>query len=412
MNRILKKWNDLSLIFRIACGLVLGVILGLIFPKASAIGILGDIFVGALKSIAPILVFFLVISAVANASNTVSKRFRTVVLLYILSTLLASILAVIASKIFPISLRLVAAVSNEAPEGIAQVFKNLLNNIVQNPIASIANANYIGILAWAIVLGLALKKINHQPTNEILVSISDAVSATVRWIINLAPLGILGLVFVAISTNGLSVFVDYGKLLLVLVGCMLFLALVINPFITFIMLRKNPYPSVWRCLKESGITAFFTRSSAANIPVNMELCRKLGLDKDMYSISIPLGATINMDGAAITIAIMTLAAANTMGISVDIPSALILCVMATLGACVAFLLLIADNCLSKSSMLVTSDVFFFCIESFNISIHSYKTVVPLSPKFILSTFIFVILLTSSGSKVKLISGISEGLSAT
>lgn len=333
MNRILKKWNDLSLIFRIACGLVLGVILGLIFPNASAIGILGDIFVGALKSIAPILVFFLVISAVANASNTVSKRFRTVVLLYILSTLLASILAVIASKIFPISLRLVAAVSNEAPEGIAQVFKNLLNNIVQNPIASIANANYIGILAWAIVLGLALKKINHQPTNEILVSISDAVSATVRWIINIAPLGILGLVFVAISTNGLSVFVDYGKLLLVLVGCMLFLALVINPFITFIMLRKNPYPLVWRCLKESGITAFFTRSSAANIPVNMELCRKLGLDKDMYSISIPLGATINMDGAAITIAIMTLAAANTMGISVDIPSALILCVMATLGAC-------------------------------------------------------------------------------
>jgi serine/threonine transporter len=333
VNRILKKWNDLSLIFRIACGLVLGVILGLIFPNASAIGILGDIFVGALKSIAPILVFFLVISAVANASNTVSKRFRTVVLLYILSTLLASILAVIASKIFPISLRLVAAVSNEAPEGIAQVFKNLLNNIVQNPIASIANANYIGILAWAIVLGLALKKINHQPTNEILVSISDAVSATVRWIINLAPLGILGLVFVAISTNGLSVFVDYGKLLLVLVGCMLFLALVINPFITFIMLRKNPYPLVWRCLKESGITAFFTRSSAANIPVNMELCRKLGLDKDIYSISIPLGATINMDGAAITIAIMTLAAANTMGISVDIPSALILCVMATLGAC-------------------------------------------------------------------------------
>ena len=333
MNRILKKWNDLSLIFRIACGLVLGVILGLIFPNASAIGILGDIFVGALKSIAPILVFFLVISAVANASNTVSKIFRTVVLLYILSTLLASILAVIASKFFPISLRLVAAVSNEAPEGIAQVFKNLLNNIVQNPIASIANANYIGILAWAIVLGLALKKINHQPTNEILISISDAVSATVRWIINLAPLGILGLVFVAISTNGISVFVDYGKLLLVLVGCMLFLALVINPFITFIMLRKNPYPLVWRCLKESGITAFFTRSSAANIPVNMELCRKLGLDKDMYSISIPLGATINMDGAAITIAIMTLAAANTMGISVDIPSALILCVMATLGAC-------------------------------------------------------------------------------
>jgi serine/threonine transporter len=329
----MEKWNRLSLIFRIACGLVLGVILGLCFPNASVIGILGDIFVGALKSVAPILVFFLVISAVANASNTVSKRFRTVVFLYILSTLLASVLAVVASKLFPVSLQLVAAVSNEAPKGIAQVFKNLLNNIVQNPVSAIVNANYIGILAWAIVLGLALKKVNHGPTNEIMSKISDAVSISVRWIINLAPLGILGLVFVAISTNGISVFVDYGKLLLVLVGCMLFLALVVNPLIVFFMLKKNPYPLVFRCLKESGITAFFTRSSAANIPVNMELCRKLGLDKDMYSISIPLGATINMDGAAITIAIMTLAAANTLGISVDIPSALILCVMATLGAC-------------------------------------------------------------------------------
>ena len=329
----MEKWNGLSLIFRIACGLVLGVILGLCFPNASVIGILGDIFVGALKSVAPILVFFLVISAVANASNTVSKRFRTVVFLYILSTLLASVLAVVASKLFPVSLQLVAAVSNEAPKGIAQVFKNLLNNIVQNPVSAIVNANYIGILAWAIVLGLALKKVNHGPTNEIMSKISDAVSISVRWIINLAPLGILGLVFVAISTNGISVFVDYGKLLLVLVGCMLFLALVVNPLIAFLMLKKNPYPLVFRCLKESGITAFFTRSSAANIPVNMELCRKLGLDKDMYSISIPLGATINMDGAAITIAIMTLAAANTLGISVDIPSALILCVMATLGAC-------------------------------------------------------------------------------
>lgn len=333
MNKLMEKWNRLSLIFRIACGLVLGVILGLCFPNASVIGILGDIFVGALKSVAPILVFFLVISAVANASNTVSKRFRTVVFLYILSTLLASVLAVVASKLFPVSLQLVAAVSNEAPKGIAQVFKNLLNNIVQNPVSAIVNANYIGILAWAIVLGLALKKVNHGPTNEIMSKISDAVSISVRWIINLAPLGILGLVFVAISTNGISVFVDYGKLLLVLVGCMLFLALVVNPLIVFLMLKKNPYPLVFRCLKESGITAFFTRSSAANIPVNMELCRKLGLDKDMYSISIPLGATINMDGAAITIAIMTLAAANTLGISVDIPSALILCVMATLGAC-------------------------------------------------------------------------------
>ena len=329
----MEKWNGLSLIFRIACGLVLGVILGLCFPNASVIGILGDIFVGALKSVAPILVFFLVISAVANASNTVSKRFRTVVFLYILSTLLASVLAVVASKLFPVSLQLVAAVSNEAPKGIAQVFKNLLNNIVQNPVSAIVNANYIGILAWAIVLGLALKKVNHEPTNEIMSKISDAVSISVRWIINLAPLGILGLVFVAISTNGISVFVDYGKLLLVLVGCMLFLALVVNPLIVFLMLKKNPYPLVFRCLKESGITAFFTRSSAANIPVNMEVCDRAGVSRVMSSISIPLGATINMAGAAITISVFTLTTVFSMGVPVDIWTALLLCVVSGMAAC-------------------------------------------------------------------------------
>lgn len=333
MKQLLNKWNNLSLIMRIACGLVVGLVLGLVVPQASGIGILGDVFVGALKAVAPVLVFFLVMSAVANAKATVSHRFRRVVFLYVLSTLLASILAVIASRLFPITLQLVAAAANTAPTGIVQVFTNLLNSIVQNPISAIANANYIGILTWAIVFGLALKKLQHQPTNEILSTLSDGVSICVRWIINLAPFGILGLVFVTVSTSGIGVFVGYGKLLVVLVGCMLFLALVINPLIVFLMLKKNPYPLVWRCLKESGVTAFFTRSSAANIPVNMELCRKLGLDKDMYSISIPLGATINMDGAAITIAIMTLAAANTLGIVVDIPSALLLCIVATLGAC-------------------------------------------------------------------------------
>lgn len=333
MKNFFIKLNNLSLVVKISIGLVLGVILGITLPQFSSIGILGDIFVGALKAIAPILVFFLVISSVAKASNTVSKKFRTVVFLYILSTLLASVLAVLVSNLFPVTLELVDAVSNEAPKGIAQVFSNILSNIVQNPVQAIMSANYIGILTWAIILGLALKQVNHEPTNEILSKISDGVSICVRWIIQLAPLGILGLVFTAISTNGISVFAGYGKLLLVIIGSMLFLALVINPLIVFVMLRKNPYPLVSRCIKESGLTAFFTRSSAANIPVNMELCRKLGLDKDMYSISIPLGATINMDGAAITIAIMTLAAAHTMGISVDFPSALILCVMATLGAC-------------------------------------------------------------------------------
>ena len=263
----------------------------------------------------------------------VGKQFRTVIILYMASTLLASLLAVCASYVFPVTLKLTDAVSNEAPSGIGEVLRGLITNMVQNPISCMINANYIGILTWAVVFGIALRSLASDGTKELLTNVSDAVSTAVRWIISLAPFGILGLVFSTVSTSGLEAFVDYGKLLAVLVGCMLTVALVINPLLIFICLRKNPYPLVFRCLKESGVTAFFTRSSAANIPVNMQLCEKLGLDKNIYSISIPLGATINMDGAAITIAIMTLAAAHTMGIAVDFPSALILCVMATLGAC-------------------------------------------------------------------------------
>lgn len=333
MKKIIQKWNSISLIFRIAIGLVLGVILGVAFPKATAITVLGDIFVGALKAIAPVLVFVLIIAALANASNNIGSRFRMVISLYMLTTLLASVLAVIVSYIFPVTLKLTDAVSNEAPTGIWEVLSTLLTNMVQNPLTAIMNANYIGVLTWAIIFGIALRKAASDSTKTVLTNISDAVSTAVRWIISLAPFGIMGLVFNSVSTSGLSVFVDYGKLLAVLVGCMLTVALVINPFIVFLLLKRNPYPLVFRCLKESGVTAFFTRSSAANIPVNMQLCEKLGLDKDVYSISIPLGATINMDGAAITIAVMTLAAANTMGITVDFPSALILCLMATVAAC-------------------------------------------------------------------------------
>lgn len=333
MKNLIQKWNSISLIVRIAIGLVIGAILGLTVPNATAISIVGDVFVGALKAIAPILVFVLIISALANAGRGLGPQFRTVICLYMLSTLLAAVLAVIASFLFPVTLKLTDAVSNEAPGGIWEVLGNLITNMVQNPITAIINANYIGILTWAIIFGLALKNIASDSTKEMLSNISDAVSAAVRWIINLAPFGIMGLVFTSVSTNGLGIFTDYGKLLVVLVGCMLTVALVINPFIIFLCLKKNPYPLVFKCLKESGVTAFFTRSSAANIPVNMQLCEKLGLDKDVYSISIPLGATINMDGAAITITIMTLAAAHTMGISVDIPTAIVLSVVATLAAC-------------------------------------------------------------------------------
>ncbi len=333
MKAIINQWNSIPLILRIAIGLVLGIILGVAAPQATVIGILGNVFVGALKAIAPILVFVLIISALANAGGKIGSRFRTVIFLYLLTTLLASVLAVLGSYLFPITLKLTEAVTNEAPSGIGEVLGTLINNMVQNPIAAMINANYIGILTWAVILGIALRKIASDSTKRLLNDVSDAVSTAVRWIINLAPFGIMGLVFSAVSASGLSIFTDYGKLLLLLVGCMLTIALVVNPFIVFLMLRRNPYPLVFRCLKESGVTAFFTRSSAANIPVNMQLCEKLGLDKDMYSISIPLGATINMDGAAITIAVMTLAAANTLGISVDFPSALILCVLSTLAAC-------------------------------------------------------------------------------
>lgn len=333
MKKLIQKWNSLSLIVRIAIGLVIGVVLGLTVPNASFITIFGNVFVGALKATAPILVFVLIISALANAGRGLGPQFRTVIFLYMISTLLAAVLAVVASFAFPVTLKLTEAASNEAPGGIWEVLGNLIKNMVQNPISAMINANYIGILTWAIIFGIALKNIASDSTKEMLANISDAVSQAVRWIINLAPLGIMGLVFDSVSSNGLGIFTDYGKLLLVLVGCMLTVALVINPIIIFICLRQNPYPLVFKCLKESGITAFFTRSSAANIPVNMQLCEKLGLDKDVYSISIPLGATINMDGAAITITVMTLAAAHTLGITVDIPTAVVLSVLATLAAC-------------------------------------------------------------------------------
>lgn len=334
IKNIVERYNKTSLIFRIIIGLVIGAVLGLISGNLGVIALLGDLFVGALKAIAPVLVFVLVVSALAQGNDKLDSRFGTVIALYMISTFLASVIAVIGSFIFPQTLKLSAGAEAESvPTGIGEVLGNLLKGMVGNPINSIAEGRYIGILFWAAVVGIAAKKLASDTTKKFMEDIAEIISCAVRWIINLAPFGIMGLVYSNVSTNGLSIFTDYGKLLLLLVGCMLMVALVVDPFIAFLTLKKNPYPLVFRCLRESGITAFFTRSSAANIPVNMELCEKLGMDREMYAVSIPLGATINMDGAAVTIAVMSLAAANTVGISVDLPTALVLSLIATLGAC-------------------------------------------------------------------------------
>ena len=318
---------------RIIIGLVIGALLGLLVPSWTGIGILGHIFVSALKAIAPVLVAFLVSSSIAKAQGGLGPRFRTVIILYLSATLVAATVAVAGSFLFPVSITLNDAASGSAPGGLADVFKNLLSNMVMNPLQSIAAANYIGILFWAIIIGLGLKLVASDSTINVISEISDVITQVVKWIIQFAPLGILGLVFTAVSESGLEIFTTYGRLLLLLVGCMLTSVLIFNPLISFIATRQNPYPLLFTCLKESGINAFFTRSSAANIPINMELCRKLGIEEDFYSVSIPLGATVNMNGAAVTITVMTLAVAHTMGIEVSFASALFLSVIATLGAC-------------------------------------------------------------------------------
>ena len=286
-----EKYNSVSLILRIALGLVVGAALAVLFPGAAWVGEFGSLFVGALKGIAPVLVFLIVASALAQGSSKLDRRFGTVVWLYMLTTFLAAALSVVTSELFPQTMALPeAATADVVPQGLGEVMHTLLSNIVANPVSSIMNGNYIGILMWACLFGLAMKRLASDTTKAFLAYSADAVSSIVRWVINLAPFGIMGLVYTNVSGNGLSIFTQYGRLLLLLVGTMLFMALVINPLIIFIYLHRNPYPLVLRCLRESGLTAFFTRSSAANIPVNMYLCETLGLDKEIYSVSIPLGA--------------------------------------------------------------------------------------------------------------------------
>lgn len=334
MKQLLQIWNKMSLVQQIIIGLIIGIVLSLTIPdKVSGISILGDLFVGALKAVAPILVFFLVMAAISQHKAGQKTNMKSIIGLYLVGTFMAGTVAAVASFVFKVQLVLVEGSGDIAPPGgITEVLKNLIFNIVANPVDALMNANYIGILTWSLLIGIALRGAKDT-TKDMISNVADAVSQIVRWVIRFAPLGVMGLVFNAIAASGIKTLLSYGQLILLLVGTMLFDALVINPIIVYVMTRKNPYPLVLKCLKDSGITAFFTRSSAANIPVNMKLCEELKLDKDTYSISIPLGATINMGGAAITISILTLAATHTLGIEVDFITALILCVLSAVSAC-------------------------------------------------------------------------------
>ena len=333
LHRIILTWKKTNLIKRISLGIICGALLAVLFPQASAIGLLGEIFVGGLKAIAPLLVFALVANALSQQKKGEKSNMKKVILLYLLGTFAAALVSVLVSFVFPLEIDLAdAKQSLSPPDGIGQVLSNLLLKLVDNPLNALISANYIGVLSWAVVFGIAMREASHH-SKDLLRTSAEVTSKIVEWIINLAPFGILGLVYTTISGKGFQALQSYGLLLLVLIATMLMVALIINPLIVFVMLRKNPYPLVWRCLRVSGVTAFFTRSSAANIPVNMKLCRDLNLNPETYSVSIPLGATINMAGAAITINTLTLAAVHTLGIQVDFATAFVLSIVAAISAC-------------------------------------------------------------------------------
>ena len=323
-----------SIVLQIMFGLVAGMVLALLSPEAAkSVAFLGTLFVKALKGVAPILVFVLVATSIAGKTKGVQTNMRPVLVLYLVGTFLAALVGVVASFLSPVRLVLAnAATGSVPPGGIGEVLHTLLFQVVDNPVNALATGNFIGILAWAAALGVALHH-SSDTTKAMLYDLSQSISNVVKVIIRFAPIGVFGLVADAIATTGFSALMGYSHLLAVLLGSMLFIALVVNPLIVFLAIRRNPYPLVWTCLRESGVTAFFTRSSAANIPVNMNLCRKLGLHEDTYSVSIPLGATINMAGAAITISVLSLAAVHTLGVEVDLPTALLLSLVASVAAC-------------------------------------------------------------------------------
>lgn len=332
---ILRFYRNINLMLRILIGLLIGAGLGLTVPGLTFVSILGKLFVGALKAIAPILVALLVASSIAKSREGLGKKFRTVIILYLFSTMVAAVVAVLASQMFPLVLQLpeVSAGQGGAPDNIGDVFLKIVTDLMSNPIAAITSASYLSILMWSIIMGFALRRKASPGTIDIIHELASVITLIVHWIIHCAPFGIMGLVYTSVSESGLGIFTTYGKLVLLLVGCMMTVSLIVNPVISSLLLRRNMWPTLWRCLKGSAVSAFFTRSSAANIPVNMSLCDRMGLDEDFYSVSIPLGSTINMDGAAITITILTLATCNTVGIDVSLASGLVLSILATFGAC-------------------------------------------------------------------------------
>lgn len=354
-----KIYSETALIKLIIVGLIIGIILALFVPSTiSVVAVCGKLFVNALKGVAPILVFVLVINALSQSAES-NSTMKPIIQLYVIGTFCASLVAVTASFLFPTTLNLqTAGAEITPPSGIVEVLQNVIMNIVDNPIHALTNANYIGILAWGVIVGLALRKAGDE-THKVISDLAKAVTQVVQWVIRFAPFGIMGLVADAIGTSGIDALLGYGKLLAVLLGAFFSVALIMNPLIVWLKLKINPFPLVFATLRESGIYAFFTRSSAANIPVNMSLCKRLGLDENIYSVSIPLGATINMAGAAITIAVLSLATAHTLGIAVDMPTALLLCLISTVGACGASgvaggsLLLIPVAC---SSFGISSDI--------------------------------------------------------
>ena len=359
LSKVKKIYGETALIKLISVGLVIGILIALFVPVAiPAVAVFGKLFVNALKAVAPILVFVLVMNALSQKSES-SSTMRPIITLYVIGTFCASLVAVTASFLFPTTLSLqVADATITPPSGIIEVLQNVIMKVVDNPINALTNANYIGILAWAVIIGIALRPAGDA-VHEVLADVAKAVTQVVQWVIRFAPFGIMGLVADAIGISGVEALIGYVKLLAVLLGAFFSVALIMNPLIVWWKLKMNPYPLVFTTLRESGLYAFFTRSSAANIPVNMGLCKRLGLDENIYSVSIPLGATINMAGASITIAVLSLATAHTLGINVDMPTALLLCIIATVGACGASgvaggsLLLIPVAC---SSFGISSDI--------------------------------------------------------
>ena len=331
----IQKWTESSLILKIIIGMILGVVLGIVVPQWSFIGFFGKVFVEALKSIAPLLVFILVASAISQAKTGVGSKFKIIIAIFLLMNFIAAVVATISCFIFPVSIHLSAASTAVSPGGLADILGEMLLKIFSNPIKSLSEGEYLGILFWSIIIGIALRMVGSDTTKDLLNDIAEVFSKIVYFIIQFAPIGVMGLVFTSVCESGLSIFSQYGELILLIVGCILIMAFIINPLISALLLKRNPFPLVFTCLKESGVTAFFSRSSAANIPINMQLCEKLGLDRDFYSVTIPLGSTINTNGAAVTIAVMTLVACHTMGIPVHFSWAILLCVVTTLAACCA-----------------------------------------------------------------------------